>query len=193
MPKLTDSFGFFVMVAIGLDGCSAAHSDGATEQDEALSDPVPADDENLQYVKANGFGGIAFAVSCVSKSASAATIEGESLPVGGGRWLECSTARSVKSSTHNVLSAKNVQWCVLGALTSEKPSGDSRLAITVLSAPARGPWTLKATHDGAEIQITPVSAGFGATTWPLWVDAVYRTSKMKVGDESKTCAELFGL
>jgi hypothetical protein len=175
---------------VSLGGCAVAPTESSAHSshsalDQGGGDPVD-DDEALAFVKNNGFGAIVFAVTCVSKATDGSTIDGDSLPVGGGRWLECSTAESASRSAMSVLSSKEEEWCAFGQVSAFHPGGDSRLTITVTSTPSDAPWTLTATHDGDPIQITRVEAS-GAMTWPLWVNATYSTTELAHATPGKSC------
>lgn len=185
----------FVVSSAIVGGCAAPTSESSAQTGHAALDEGtsnPDDDEDLAAVKNGGFGTIAFATTCVSKGDDGSTIDGDSLPVGGGRWLECSTWSSLHRATMSVLSSKDDEWCALGQASAYHASGDPRLSVVITSTPDDGPWTLKATHDGDQIQITKVEAS-GALTWPLWVDASYTTTQLVAGVAGKTCDEVLGL
>jgi hypothetical protein len=174
--------------------CSAPVSDGARTGHTALeaSDPTETD-EDLKWVKDNGFSGLLFATSCASKIDGGDTIDAEPLPVGGGRWLDCRTDKSVTRQTSSALSTTGEHWCALGEVATAKPNGDPRLVVTIAASPEGAPWSLRGTHDGDPIAIARVEFGGFGMTWPLWVEANYRTVDMRREENGKTCDELFGL
>jgi hypothetical protein len=65
--------------------------------------------------------------------------------------------------------------------------------VTVASAPDGEAWTLKATHDGDAISITPIAGPFGSTMWPVWLETTYATTQMKPAVDGQSCDETFGL
>lgn len=177
--------------------CSAPVGDGAKSGHAALEEGAADDptetDEDLKWVKDNGFSGSLFATSCVSKIDGGDTIDADTLPVGAGRWLDCRTEASVARQTTSALSTTGEHWCVLGEASTTKANGDPRLVVTIAASPADAPWSLRATHDGDPIDIARVSFGGFGMTWPLWVEANYRTVDMRREENGKTCDELFGL
>lgn len=154
-------------------------------------DPVPEDDETLQYLAQHGFGGIAFMDGCVSKLDGGPTLEGDELPVGGGRFLECTTSQRVDRATMGMLGDSGQTWCGLGEVTTFKAGGDGRLVVQVTARPDGAPWTLTATHEGEEIKIAQVEALGIARVWPLWINASYRTVSMKKDPAAGDCSDLF--
>jgi hypothetical protein len=177
---------------LALVGCTA-QVDGAdlTEGSEAaLADPNS--DEDLLFIKDNGFGGTRFMASCVSRSDSGPTIESEPLPVGGDRYLECVTAGAFDRAAMTVASSEGEHWCALGQLSTSTAEGDPRLHIQVVDSPSGAPWTVRATADSA-IEISRVEGLFGALTWPVWLTATYATTDLRPESEGVTCEALFGL
>ncbi len=186
------SFPSFFMLALLVSGCSmdpGALDQGAHAQSGNL-DNVP-DDEDLQFVKQHGFGGFTLVNDCVSVGDDGSVVQGDPLPVGGGRHLECTTAQGVTRTTAGAATTNNEPWCVLGQLSSHKLEGDSRLSIKVTNASENGPWSLVATA-AEPIEIHSVSF-MGAFTWPLSVNASYDTVDMQPMVEGKNCDQLFGL
>ena len=185
-------FGHACIAALALVGCTAqvdsAHLTGGSEA--ALADPNS--DEDLLFIKNNGFGATLFMATCVSKSESGDTIESEPLPVGGDRYLECVTAGRPSRDAMNVSSSEGERWCALGQLSASTAGGDPRLNIQVVDSPAEGSWTVRATSD-SPIEIRRVEALFGALAWPLWLSASYATTDLQPEPEGLTCEELFGL
>jgi hypothetical protein len=178
--------------------CSAPPADGGKSGHAALSNAADDDagaplDEDLQYFKDNGFGAIVYAIACVSKTDNGPDVTGDTLPVGAGRWLECTTGPRVSVSTMEVMSSQNEPWCVLGSLATYTATGDPRLVVAVASSPSDGAWTLKATHDGDSIDITPIPGPFGATAWPIWMTATYATTQMQPAGSAASCDAAFGL
>jgi hypothetical protein len=187
-PMKSTLYSTLLMLALG--ACTA---EVQGESAQAGANPLenPDDDENLQWVKDNGFESTHFMKSCVSRGDDGSVIDTAPLPVGGGFQLECVTFDAPARDVTMTVGSDDAHWCVLGEVTSQHGGGDKRLAFQLLDTPADGPWTLRATAREA-IDISTVE-GFGATTWPVWVVADYRTVDLTPEQEGKTCAELFGL
>jgi hypothetical protein len=192
--SLRTSFGFAGLVSLAfLVACTATASDHSASSHSAISqgDPPP-DDPDLAYVFQNGFGEISFPQTCVSKSNDGPTLDTAPLPVGNGRWLECTTDKSQHRSTLSALSSQGDEWCALGEASSFKGEGDPRLTVTVSSSPDDGPWTYTATHDGDEIEISPVAMDLGMA-WPVDADITFTTVQMLPNSGGGSCDALFGL
>src|SRR5260221_9928922 len=107
---------FALSLVIGAVGCTAPSPDSSAQASHAALDEGssnPDDDEDLASIKNGGFGGIAFVGTCVSKGDDGSSVGGDSLTVGGGRWLECSTSTNVQHSAMSVLSSKGEEGCAL--------------------------------------------------------------------------------
>jgi len=157
----------------------------------STGDPT-LDDEDLRAFKRNGFDSLIFADTCVSKKDGEATIEQEPLPVGAGRWLECTTSRNPSSWYMKVESITNDPWCVYGTMTSSHTWADAALKVSVTSSPDDSAWTLMATHEGPEISISRVEAAGLGLAWPLGLDVKYTTTEMKHNPENALCDSLSG-
>jgi len=164
--------------------------------DASVATPLTGDptlyDEDLRAFKLNGFDSLIFAETCVSKKDGEATIEQEPLPVGGGRWLECTSSRNPSSWNMKVATTTNDLWCVYGTMTSSHTWGDATLKVSVGSSPDDSAWTLKATHEGPEISISRVEATGLGLAWPLGLDVQYTTTDMKRNPDNARCDSLSG-
>jgi hypothetical protein len=178
-------------LALVIGGCSMDPGATGVHSQSGSLDSVPEDDDNLQFVKQHGFGGIVFVNDCVSVGDDGSVVQGDPLPVGGGRHLECTTALRVDTGTTGLQSMADEPWCALGHLVSHNLTGDSRLTLSVASAPEDGPWSLIATA-AEPIEIHSVGA-FGGLTWPLTVNATYETTDMQPEVPGQRCDEMYGL
>ena len=176
-------------------GCAAPVSDASQTSHSALDQDGddPASDPDLAFVLENGFSSFAFAESCISTKDGGSPIEGDPVPVGGGRILTCKTFNSLTRATTGAVSMKGDHWCALGEAQSSKGGGDKRLEVSITSSPADAPWTLTATHEGDEIQIGTAEGFGGARAWTVWAEVTYHVVQMKREVEGKNCDELFGL
>ena len=157
----------------------------AQEEDEPTFDAVG-------NVRENGFSGIFFSHDCVSVGLDGTVIDGETLPVGGDRWLECHTADPVFRATTLVVDDEDQEWCALGEVTDYSPSNDSRLDIEITETSTDGPWSLRATASGEPFEIS-MGSFHGAYAWPVGVKATYRTVSVEANPDSLICDDLFGL
>ena len=162
--------------------------------DEApLTGDPTEDDANLRFFKNDGFGAIIFSDRCVSKKEGEPTIETAPLPVGGGRWLECTTALNPSRQTKDVMTLKLERWCGLGAQSSLTAWGSAGLNVSITAAPDDAPWTVVATYDGEEILIEQVEVLGIGYSWPVGVKGKYQTLDLKPNPDKVKCDELFGL
>ena len=164
-------------------------SDEAPAASDTPVDPIEADPV-LTFARDNGFGGIFFALDCASVGADGEALDGEglaSLPVGGGRRLECQIDVSPRV-TQTILDSGDEPWCQLGQLTGFRTNAlDDRLTLQVESTPPDGPWFVVATHAGDEITIIRATG-----VWPLGIEIDYDTIDLRRAD-GRTCEEVFGL
>jgi len=166
--------------------------------DSSPGDPPTADpsvDENLVFIQQDGFRTTYFVSDCRSIGEDGSSIEGTTggtLPVGGGRVLECRLENLPSRATTDVLSASDEPWCALGELGAYEPGGDPRLTITILTPPDVSPAILVATHDGETINLTQ-AAIFGAPIWPLWIEAAYDVNQVAPAEQGKLCDQIFGI
>jgi hypothetical protein len=159
----------------------------------ALAQEAPPVDEDLQFLLDNGFESFIFAQTCRSVGAAGDVIEGEPLPVGGGRQLECETDPVGFLQAIDTLSSTGERFCALGQVsTITGSSPDSRLSVNVVSTPDGAPWTLVGTHDGEEISIARVSA-FGGLAWPLIADVVFDVTDVQPNPAGQLCDDVFGI
>jgi hypothetical protein len=115
---------------------------------------VPADeaeplDVDLQFALDNGFQSFLFAQTCLSVGADGSVLEGDPLPVGGGRQLECETAPIAYLKTIDIQASTGEPFCALGLVSSFVGDGDARLAVSVASAPDGAPRVHIGTSDAA--------------------------------------------
>jgi hypothetical protein len=177
----------------------ASETDATAATAQALLDEPaeptdePGEDEDLAFLRQDGFQTFHFALDCVSVGEDGSTIGGEPLPVGGGRSLECVTESLGSLSTVDALSSTGERFCALGQVDSFHGDGDPSLAVSVASTPEGSPWTLVGTHDGDEIQIGKVTGFGGGTAWPLWVDAHYAVIDITPNPSGQLCDQAFGL
>lgn len=159
----------------------------------ALAQDAPPIDEELQFLLDNGFESLIFAQTCRSVGAAGDVIDGEPLPVGGGRQLECETADVGHLQTIDTLSSTGERFCALGRVSSFEGDGDPRLAVSVVSSPDGAPWVLVGTHDGEEISISRISGPGGGTAWPLWADVLFDVIEVQPNPSGQLCDDVFGL
>lgn len=156
---------------------------------EPTGDPTE-DDPILKFLKDGFFDGIAIAETCSSVLDGGETIDGagvSSLPVGGGRRLECSidvpreVAQTIRDSNDAI-------WCQLKAMVDFRPNAlDDRLGVSIVNAPSAGPFSVVATHAGDEIPIIRASG-----LWPVAVDMTYVTADLQPA-LGRPCEQVFGL
>jgi hypothetical protein len=155
----------------------------------------PNVDENLVFIQQDGFRTTYFVSGCRSIGEDGSSIEGTAggtLPVGGGRVLECRLENLPSRATTDVLSASDEPWCALGQLGAYEPGGDPRLSITIVTPPDVSPAILVATHDGETFDLTQ-AVFFGAAIWPLWIEAAYDVDQVAPAEQGKLCDEIFGI
>jgi hypothetical protein len=165
----------------------------ALVDDPAEATDEPGEDEDLAFLRQDGFQTFHFALDCLSVAADGSSIGGEPLPVGGGRSLECVTESMGSLSTVDALSSTGERFCALGQMDSFQGDGDPSLTVSVASAPEGAPWTLVGTHEGDEIQIGKVASFGGGTAWPLWVDTHYAVIDIAPNPSGQLCDQAFGL
>lgn len=189
-PTLVPALVTLAFAALAVQAAAADPLDGDPPLAlQALGDPTE-EDPILKFAKENGFGGIDLAPDCVSVIDGGPTLDGEGvseLPVGGGRRLECSidVQRTVAKF---ILDSNDEPWCQLGQQTDFLTRAlDDRLSVSVESAPASGPWSVVATHDGDEITVIRAS-----NIWPLGVESNYDTIDLQPA-LGRTCEQVFGL
>ncbi len=159
----------------------------------ALAQEAPPLDENLQFLLDNGFESLFFAQTCRSIGADGDVIDGEPLPVGGGRQLECETVSLGHLQTIDTLASTGERFCALGQVASIAADGDPRLAVSVASSPDGAPWVLIGTHDGEEISIGRITGPGGGTAWPLWADVIFDVTEVRPNPTAQLCDEVFEL
>jgi len=149
-------------------------------------------DPDLQFVLDNGFESFIFAQTCRSTGPGGDVIEGESLPVGDGRVLECETFPFGHQQVIDLQASTGELHCVLGQLSSVTPENvDPRLSVSVVSTPDGAPWVLEAT-SATPITITRV-AGPGGSAFPLAADALFDVVEIRPNPNAAFCPDLFGL
>jgi hypothetical protein len=152
-------------------------------------------DENLVFIREDGFQTTYFALDCRSLAEDGSSIDGattSALPVGGGHTLECTLERFPNRATTDVLSAANEPWCALGELQSYRSGGDDRLTISIATEPDVAPAILTARHPGEEILVAQAAA-FGGRLWPLWIEASYDVVELARAQPGKICDQIFEL
>jgi len=159
----------------------------------ALAQEAPVD-EDLQFLLDNGFETIFFAQTCRSVGAAGDVIEGDPLPVGGGRQLECETDPIGFLQSIDTLSSTGERFCALGQIASiTGTSPDSRLSVNVVDTPDGAPWSLVGTSvDDQEISIGRVSA-FGGFAFPLLADVVFDVIEVQPNPSAQLCDDVFGI
>lgn len=180
--------------ALESEGEQASNDDGSPNTGNTPVDPE--DDEDIQFMKDNGYETQYFAQTCRSVAEDGSTIEESEqadLPVGEGRVLECETDSFPVQSTIEFLSSALERWCALGSVSSYEGGGDDRLQVDVASVPGDGPGTLIGSRDGDPITIHRVSGFGGGTLWPLWITTTYSVTEVKRSEPGKLCDEVFGL
>jgi hypothetical protein len=159
----------------------------------AFAQEAPPLDEDLQFLLDNGFESFIFAQTCRSVGAAGDVIDGEPLPVGGGRQLECETDPVSFLQTIDTLASTGERFCALGQVSSiTGGSPDARLSVNVVSTPDGAPWSLVGTHDGEEISIGRVSA-FGGFAWPLIAEVVFDVVDVQPNPTAQLCDDVFGI
>lgn len=159
----------------------------------ALAQDAPPLDADLQFLLDNGFESFFFAQTCRSIGADGDVVDGEPLPVGGGRELECETVSLGHAQTTDAQASTGERFCALGQVTSIAGDGDPRLDVSIASSPDGAPWTLIGTHDGEEISIGRITGPGGATAWPLWAVARFDVVELRPNPTALLCDEVFGL
>jgi hypothetical protein len=159
----------------------------------ALAQEAPSLDEDLQFILDNGFETLFFAQSCRSIGPDGDVIEGESLPVGNGRQLECETFPVTHLQAVDTSASTGERFCALGQLSSVSGENiDPRLSVSVASTPDGGPWVLIGTSD-EEITIGRVTGFGGGTAFPLAADALFDVIDIQPNPTGGFCTDLFGL
>lgn len=131
------------------------------------------DDENLEFIVKDGFGGWGYA-DCKSEAPGTPAISNEQgLPVGNGRSLVCKTIASPLVLEREVMAEDGARYCWKGTLARYRTASDPRLKLSVAQTPQSGPWTLRATSETAWT-VKRISFSFG-TVWPLWLELQYKT------------------
>jgi hypothetical protein len=143
---------------------SGAGQGGASSE---LSGTVEPEDESLraddEVKKKQGFGSSVQPVSCVSKAEDGSIIEGDELPAGAGRWLECTTA-VVPSKRLSLATLSTGGWCRTGELYAARvdPKWERSfdpatfIATRIVSWAPDAPWTLVGTRAGDPIVVPPL-------------------------------------
>ena len=174
-------------------GAEAPVADAGPAQAPADASVDPALDDNVVFIQQDGFQTTYFAQECRSIGEDGSVIEGEPLPVGNGRVLECVTSEIGALATTDFLSSIDERWCALGALDTFSTGGDPELDVQVADSPDDSPWTLVGSHEGEPIEIGRVAVFGGATAWPLWVDTHYAVIDVAPNPTGQLCDTLFGL
>jgi hypothetical protein len=162
-----------VLSACGLLGCENDPSFARpTEEPPAaqMTTGSPEPDEWVRFEISTPFDGPSFPEHCVSKASDGSVLSASPLPVGNGRWLEC-TVTSPREMNRLVPDQQGVEWCLRGRLLKYTTAGEKPLMVDVLSQPTTGPWTLRATSPSPS-SVTK-AGGFGGSMWPLWIVGVY--------------------
>lgn len=149
-------------------------------------------DVDLQFALDNGFESFLFAQTCLSVGEDGSVIEGDPVPVGGGRQLECETAPIFYLQAIDVQASTGEPFCALGQMSSYFADGDSRLSVNVESAPDGAPWVLVGTSF-EEISVGTVAGFAGGVVWPLWVDARFDVIELSPNPARELCDDVFGL
>lgn len=134
------------------------------------------DDEDIEFVVNDGMGKFAF-VSCVSEAPGQPTIRGDSLPVGGGRTLVCTTREPPVSLVRLFMTQDSKRWCLKGEAVEYRTVSDARLKVTVSQTSAKGTWTLRAT-SATQWTVKPVQSSLGSVL-PLWLELKYDISDLR--------------
>jgi hypothetical protein len=151
-------------------------------------------DPDVQFVVDNGFETLFFAQTCRSIGPDGDVIEGEVLPVGNGRTLECETDTIGFLEAIDVQASTGELFCALGQISSfDGENIDPALSVSVASAPDGAPWTLVGTHDGGEITIGRVTGPGGGTAFPLGADVLFDVVDLQPNPNFQLCSDLFGL
>lgn len=149
-------------------------------------------DEDLQFALDNGFESFFFAQECRSVGAGG-VIEGDSLPVGNGRFLVCETFQVSHLQAIDVSASTGERFCALGQLASVSGENiDPRLSVNVVSIPDGEPWTLIGTSE-EPITIGRVAGFGGATAFPLAADALFDVIELQPNPAGELCSDVFGL
>jgi hypothetical protein len=157
----------------------------------ALAQEAPLD-EDLQFALDNGFETFFFAQECRSVGRGG-VIEGESLPVGDGRFLVCETAPVSFLQAIDLSSSTGERFCGLGQLASVTGENvDDRLSVNVVRIPDGEPWVLVGTSE-EEITIGRVTGFGGGTAFPLAADALFDVIDIQPNPSGELCSEVFGL
>jgi hypothetical protein len=169
---------------------SSEISDGS---DQYKAEPVPSDEEpsaepaetgesqddyDKRYdegQKQDGFGAAVLPTSCVSKGEDGSIITGNELPVGGGRWLECTTDVVASRMQRPILLTTGQYWCRLAELYASNvdPRWQKHLdpatfiQSEIVSSPPDAPWTLIGRRTGEPIVV-------GSTDNVVQANALYR-------------------
>jgi hypothetical protein len=150
-------------------------------------------DEELQFLLDNGFETFFFAQTCRSIGPDGDVIEGDSLPVGNGRELECETAPVTFLQAIDASSSTGERFCALGQLSSVSGENiDKRLSVDVVSIPDGAPWVLVGTSEEA-ITIGRVGGFAGGTAFPLAADALFDVIDLQPNPTGDLCEIVFDL
>ncbi|MEY2937061.1 MAG: hypothetical protein RL033_7810 [Pseudomonadota bacterium] len=176
------------------DDSTGDDSTGDEADEPSSDDEEPTEDEDIAFLRENGFQTFHFAVTCSSVAEDGSRIEdADPLPVGNGRVLECVTGDLGFLSAIDAVSSTGERFCALGEVESFRGDGDDRLTVEVTDTPETGPWTLVGTHEGEEISIGTVAGFGGGRAWPIWVDTIYSVIEVSPNPSGQLCTEFFGL
>ncbi|MEY4544925.1 MAG: hypothetical protein RL685_1120 [Pseudomonadota bacterium] len=174
--------------------CNEDESPPELADEPSGDDEEPTEDEDIAFLRENGFQTFHFAVTCSSVAEDGSRIEdADPLPVGNGRVLECVTGDLGFLSAIDAVSSTGERFCALGQVDSFRGDGDDRLTVEVTDTPETGPWTLVATHEGEEISLGTVAGFGGGRAWPIWVDTIYSVIEVSPNPSGQLCTEFFGL
>lgn len=150
-------------------------------------------DDAVQYILDNGWSGWSFAAQCISTAGDGSIVVGEPLPIGDGRWLDCTTHPSPSMSTFEFIDNSDNFWCALGYLSrvdsseAADPALDTQLVYNQSTDNPR--IVVTADEPGSVIR----ASFFGALAWPFWINVSYQTISVAPSIANHDCNKQFDL
>ena len=131
-------------------------------------------DPDLRFIIGDGSSGFAY-VGCSSEAPGQQSIRStQSLPVGNGRELACSTLEWPAFSFRMLQGQDGQFYCWKGAAAQYRSASDARLGVRITSVGPSSPWTLRAGSNFPWV-VWPVMGPGGGAMWPLWIEVHYET------------------
>jgi hypothetical protein len=185
--------GLFVALAFA-GGAAAQDSEDPEESGE------PSTEEQLDFVRENAHE-LLGVQQCVSVGSDGSIIEPnwnpdtesfDPIPVGGDRWLECSTFEHNPQQTFDYTTLDESRWCMLGNLGAISISWTGPgLKAEVVRSPENDRFLVTATAD-TPMEVAP-GRMFGGLTWPIQIMARYTIARTELVEREIACDDYYGL